>query len=125
MKEIPKAEFFRSQGQLRAWFIKNHADTTEIWIGFYKKSSGKKGVNYSEAVDEALCFGWIDGIMKSIDEICYANRFTPRRARSNWSEANIKRAAELSKLGLMQPSGLQAFQMRDTKSRKSNIKPEK
>ncbi|MBI1729985.1 YdeI/OmpD-associated family protein [Candidatus Acetothermia bacterium] len=115
MNEIPKAKFFRSQAQLHAWFVKNHTDTTEVWIGFYKKGSDKKGVSYSEAVDEALSFGWIDGIMKSIDEISYANRFTPRRARSNWSEANIKRVAELRKLGRMQPSGLKAFQMRDAK----------
>ena len=112
---IMKVKFFKSADKLREWFIKNHSDSTEIWVRFYKKSSGKKALTYEEVLDQALCFGWIDGIMKSIDELSYANRFTPRRARSNWSETNIKRVTELMELGLMHESGLKAFKARDEK----------
>lgn len=84
----------------------------ELWVGFYKTSSGKGGISYSQALDEALCFGWIDGIRKSIDDLAYTIRFTPRGPRSNWSRVNVKRVMELSRLGLMQPSGLEAFEAR-------------
>ena len=85
----------------------------ELWVGFYKKNSGKSGITYMEAVDEALCFGWIDGIKKKVDDDSYTNRFTPRKARSNWSAVNIQRVGELSQLGRMHPAGLKAFDARD------------
>lgn len=110
-----KVRFFKTAADLRTWFAKNHATEPELWIGFYKKAAGKKGVTYLEAIDQALCFGWIDGIRKSIDDISYTNRFTPRTARSNWSEVNIKRVRELSKQGLMHPAGLAAFEARTGK----------
>jgi uncharacterized protein YdeI (YjbR/CyaY-like superfamily) len=107
--------FFRTPAYLRKWFQKNHDSATELWVGFYKKDSGKISVTYNEALDEALCFGWIDGIRKGIDEISYTNRFTPRKKKSNWSAININRVKELKKLKLMKPAGLKAFEDRDGK----------
>lgn len=105
--------FFESQAEFREWLLKNHDKTSEIWVGFRKKNSGLPSATYHQAVDEALCFGWIDGIRKSIDDTSYTNRFTPRKRRSNWSEVNIKRVGELIELGLMHPAGLKAFEARD------------
>lgn len=99
-------KFFKSQSELRNWFAKNQKTSTEIWIGFYKKGSGKASVAYIEAVDEALCFGWIDGIRKKVDEISYANRFTPRKPKSNWSRKNIENVERLIKSKKMRASGL-------------------
>ena len=107
--------FFPTQSDLRKWFEKNHNKADELWIGYYKKATGKPSITHQEAVDEALCFGWIDGIRKSIDEKSYKNRFTPRRKGSNWSAVNIKRIKELIKLGLVKPAGLEAFKKRDIK----------
>lgn len=81
----------------------------ELWVGFYKKSSAKPGITYPEAVDEALCFGWIDGVRKSVDHDAYTVRFTPRKPRSQWSTVNMKRAQELVRAGRMRPAGLRAF----------------
>jgi len=114
-----KPKFFRSPTDLRDWLEKNHATTRELWIGYYKKSSRKPSITWPESVEEALCFGWIDGIRKSIDEISYTNRFTPRRPGSTWSAINIERVRVLSAQGLMQPAGLKAFQAR--KENKSGI----
>src|SRR5216684_444518 len=111
--------FFASPSELRAWFEQNHQTTQELWIGFYKTSSGQPSITWPESVDEALCFGWIDGIRKSIDDISYTIRFTPRKPSSTWSVVNIKRAQELIDQGLMQPAGLKAFQLR--KENKSGI----
>ena len=108
-----KPKFFKTQADLRKWFESNHASTAEQWIGFYKKDSGKESVTWPQSVDEALCFGWIDGIRKSIDDTSYMIRFTPRKSRSIWSAVNIKRAGELIEEGLMQPAGLQAFAARE------------
>jgi uncharacterized protein YdeI (YjbR/CyaY-like superfamily) len=107
-------KFFRTAKALRAWFEKNHDKVRVLQIGFYKKHVGKPGVTYPEAVGEALCFGWIDGVRHSIDAECYTNRFTPRKPRSPWSRINIARVAELKKQGLMHPAGLAAFESRDT-----------
>ena len=107
--------FFKSPNELRKWFKKNHGKISEVWIGFYKVNSGKKGISYKEAVDEALCFGWIDGIRKSFDEESYVNRFTPRKKSSNWSNVNIKRINELIEEGRVQPVGLAAFKERTKK----------
>ena len=109
--------FFDSAAELHSWLREHHDKAQELWVGFYKKGSGKSSLTYPEAVDAALCFGWIDGIRKSVDDVSYANRFTPRKPRSNWSAVNIKRVGELSELGLMQPPGLEAFNKRtDDKS---------
>lgn len=107
-----QAVFFESQSDFHKWLAANHQQESEVWVGFYKKQSGKKGISYAEAVDEALCFGWIDGIRKRVDDDRYANRFTPRKRVSNWSSVNIKRVNELKEQGRMQPSGLQAFEAR-------------
>jgi uncharacterized protein YdeI (YjbR/CyaY-like superfamily) len=104
--------FFPTPAALSVWLAEEHERVEEQWIGFYKKHSGKPSITWPEAVDAALCFGWIDGIRKSIDEVSYKIRFTPRRPRSTWSEVNIKRVQELTRLGLMQPPGLKAFQSR-------------
>lgn len=108
-----KPQFFPSTSSWRAWLEKHHAKTEELWVGLYKRDSGKPSITWPEAVDGALCFGWIDGIRKSIDDISYKIRFTPRKARSVWSAINVRRATELSRLGLMHPAGLAAFQKRD------------
>ena len=95
--------------------MKNHDKAAELLVGFYTKSSGKPSITWPESVDEALCFGWIDGIRRNIDEISYSIRFTPRRRSSIWSVLNIKRAEELIELDLMYPAGLNAFEKRDEK----------
>ena len=105
--------YFDSASEFREWLRENHDKATELWVGFYKKGSGEEGITYAEAVDQALCFGWIDGIRKSVDEKSYTNRFTPRKPRSNWSAVNIKRVGELKALRLMEPQGLKAFEGRD------------
>ena len=108
-------KYFNSQAEFRQWLERNHDKSSELWVGLHKKKSNKPSVSYKEAVDEALCFGWIDGVRKSVNENSYTIRFTPRRPRSIWSRINIKRANELKELGLMKPSGLRAFEGRDPK----------
>jgi uncharacterized protein YdeI (YjbR/CyaY-like superfamily) len=110
--EMKTPVFFKSANELRKWFQKNHNKASELWIGFYKVNSGKKGISYKEAVDESLCFGWIDGIRKGIDQESYGNRFTPRKKASIWSNVNTKRISELIKEGSMHPAGLAAFKER-------------
>jgi uncharacterized protein YdeI (YjbR/CyaY-like superfamily) len=104
--------FFTTRDELRAWLERHHADRDELWVGLYKKSSGKPSVMWPEVVDEALCFGWIDGVRRSLGPDSYVNRLTPRRARSNWSAINIKRVGELIEEGRMTPAGLAAFEAR-------------
>ncbi len=108
-----KPHFFASPAAWRAWLEKHHADAEEISVGFYKRDSGRPSVTWPEAVDVALCFGWIDGVRHRINEISYTNRFTPRKARSTWSAINIRRVKELKKLGLMHTAGLAAFEKRE------------
>ena len=110
-----KPAFFATPADFRAWFEKHHAATSELLVGFYKKGSGKPSITWPESVDAALCFGWIDGVRKSIDEESYTIRFTPRKSGSIWSAVNIKRAHELTKLGLMHSAGIKAFELRDEK----------
>lgn len=105
-----KPMFFSQQSDFREWLEKNHDKAQELWVGYYKKASGIPSITWPESVDEALCFGWIDGIRKSIDDKSYMIRFTPRKPNSNWSAVNIKRVEELTSLGLMKPSGIEAFQ---------------
>jgi len=107
-----KPTFFATPAELRAWLDEHHETTTELWVGFHKKGSGKPSITWPEAVDEALCYGWIDGVRKSIDSESYTIRFTPRRKRSNWSAVNVARVTELTRLGLMRPAGLKAFEER-------------
>jgi uncharacterized protein YdeI (YjbR/CyaY-like superfamily) len=107
-----KLKFFRESPALRKWLDANHSRADELWIGFYKKASGKGGITYHEALDEALCFGWIDGIRKSIDADSFAQRFTPRRARSVWSNVNIAKVNKLIAEGRMTERGLAEFEKR-------------
>ena len=107
-----KATFFESQDEFRQWMESHHEKETELIVGFYKVDSGKPSMNWSQSVDQALCFGWIDGIRKSIDKESYSIRFTPRRSTSNWSAININKMEELTKAGLMKPAGLKAFSLR-------------
>jgi len=102
--------FFMSATNYRAWLEARHAECQELWVGFYKKSSGKPSITYPEALDEALCYGWIDGVRRSVGHDAYTVRFTPRKARSQWSAVNIRRAQELADQGRMHPAGLQAFE---------------
>lgn len=108
-----KATFFATQAELRRWFVQNHKTASELLLGFYKVGSGKPSVTWQQTVDEALCFGWIDGVRKRIDDQSYTIRFTPRRPNSIWSAVNIKRAGELKELGRMKPAGLKAFEGRN------------
>ncbi len=105
--------FFQTQSQFRQWLEQNHAQETEIIVGYYRISSGKQTMTWSESVDQALCFGWIDGVRRKIDEESYCNRFTPRKAKSNWSAVNIAKVEELTAKGLMKPEGLAAFAKRE------------
>lgn len=107
-----KLLFFVSPSDWRAWLEQHHDQFQELWVGFYKRESGKPSITWPEAVDGALCFGWIDGVRKSVDESSYTIRFTPRKPHSTWSAINIKRMAALKKLGLVHSAGLQAFQRR-------------
>jgi uncharacterized protein YdeI (YjbR/CyaY-like superfamily) len=104
--------FFSTADQFRAWLDENHATETELFVGFYKKGCGKPSLTWPESVDAALCYGWIDGVRNAIDEVRYRIRFTPRKPTSTWSAVNVKRVAELKKLGLMRPAGIRAFEAR-------------
>ena len=101
-----KPKFFPSRSVWHAWLEEHHQKHDELLVGFYKVGSGKPSITWPEAVDGALCFGWIDGVRKSLDESSYVIRFTPRRPKSIWSAVNIKRVPELSSLGLMRPAGV-------------------
>ena len=105
--------FFETAADFRAWLEANHGSASELWLGLRKKGSGLPSVTYKEAVDEALCFGWIDSIAKSIDGTSYRQRFTPRKKGSAWSAANIARIGELTREGRMHSAGLAAFEARD------------
>ena len=104
--------FFATAEEFRAWLEEHHANERELLVGFYKKGSGAPSITWSEAVDEALCFGWIDGVRRSLDAESYTIRFTPRQPRSTWSAVNIERAKELARLGRITPAGLKAFEAR-------------
>jgi len=101
---------FRSIAELRRWLGKNHARSDGIWMRIFKKGSGEKSVTYAEALDQALCFGWIDGLKKSFDEVSWIQKFTPRRARSVWSKLNTQHAARLIKAGAMTAAGLKMIE---------------
>lgn len=107
-----KPKFFPTQEDFRKWLEENHDKKDEIIVGFYNVKSGKGGMNWSEAVDQALCFGWIDGVRRKVDDESYSNRFTPRRATSNWSAVNIEKVRVLTEKDLMMPAGIAAFEKR-------------
>ena len=104
------AHFFEKPEDFRKWLEKNHGTKSEIIVGFYKKDSNKTSISWSEAVDQALCFGWIDSVRRSIDSESYSNRFTPRRANSIWSAVNIQKIENLTARNLMKPAGIAAFE---------------
>ncbi|MCA1570541.1 MAG: YdeI/OmpD-associated family protein [Chloroflexi bacterium] len=111
---IPEATVFARPADFRAWLEANHENATELWVGYYRKSVPKTSMTYREAVDEALCFGWIDGVGRRIDDEVHANRFTPRTRRSTWSAVNVARIGELIAEGRVHESGLRAFEARTT-----------
>ena len=104
--------FFATQAEFREWLADNYDKQKELLVGFYKVGSGKPSMTWPESVDQALCFGWIDGIRKSYDETSYTIRFTPRKSSSIWSAVNIQKVEELTRQGLMQPAGLAASEKR-------------
>jgi uncharacterized protein YdeI (YjbR/CyaY-like superfamily) len=104
---------FSSPDVFRVWLEKNHASATELWLGFYKTSAKRRGITYSEALDEALCFGWIDGVRYSVDAESYKIRFTPRKAKSIWSLVNVRRVEALLKAKKMAQPGIKAFEARE------------
>jgi uncharacterized protein YdeI (YjbR/CyaY-like superfamily) len=118
---------FNTSAEFRKWLENNHDRVAELWLGFYNKRTDKKCLTYREALDEALCFGWIDGVRKSVDETSYKQRFTPRKAKSYWSAVNMRRASELAKLGRMASSGVEAFERRGPDSGKYSfeLRPQK
>ena len=105
-------KFFKTPTAFRKWLSANYAKAKELWVGFYKKNSGKTSIDWPESVDEALCFGWIDGIRKSVDEESYKIRFTPRKPGSVWSTINIRNVERLIKEKRMQAAGLKAYELR-------------
>jgi uncharacterized protein YdeI (YjbR/CyaY-like superfamily) len=116
--ESGRPTFFSTPARFREWLSKNHERATELWVGYYRKDSGRPSITWPESVDEALCFGWIDGIRKKVDDESYKIRFTPRRPKSNWSAVNIARVPVLTREGRMQPAGAAAFARREeSKSR--------
>jgi uncharacterized protein YdeI (YjbR/CyaY-like superfamily) len=114
MKVVP----FTSPVKFRAWLQKNHDKASELWVGLYKREARPTAMTYKQAVDEALCIGWIDGVRRTVDAAMYAIRFTPRKPRSYWSKVNACRAQELIQLGRMTPHGLAIFERREKKKRK-------
>jgi len=102
--------YFKTRKEWRKWLEKNHDTADEVWLKFYKKSSGKPRIPYNDSVEEALCFGWIDGKLKRINDDYYIQRFSPRRSGSRWSKYNIVRIQKLIENGLMAPAGLKAYQ---------------
>ena len=116
---LTETRFFATPEDFRKWLKVHHENTRELWVGFYKKGSGRPSITWPESVDEALCVGWIDGLRKTIDAESYKIRFTPRKTTSNWSAVNIGRVKELTKQGRMRPAGLKAFEAR--KEEKSGI----
>jgi uncharacterized protein YdeI (YjbR/CyaY-like superfamily) len=109
---MQKPRFFPTPFAFRKWLAANHNKAEELWVGFYKKGSGKPSIDWPQSVDEALCFGWIDGVRKTINEESYKIRFTPRRSTSVWSAVNVRNVERLTKEQRMQPAGLKAFKAR-------------
>ncbi len=108
----PKPIFFQSSQEFYDWLEENHETADEVHVGFHKQHTGRRAMSWSDAVDQALCFGWIDGRVNKLDEDRYMQRFTPRRPGSNWSKVNVEKVSKLKEAGLMRPAGLAAFQRR-------------
>jgi uncharacterized protein YdeI (YjbR/CyaY-like superfamily) len=108
----PKPIFFSSPQEFYDWLEEHHEAETEVYVGYYKRATGQPTLSWSEAVDQALCFGWIDGRLNRIDDRRHMQRFTPRRPGSNWSKVNVEKVAKLKEAGLMRPAGLAAFERR-------------
>ncbi len=115
MPSVGTPKFFPTPAAWRRWLEKNHETKRELWVGFHKKHSGRPSITWPESVDEALCFGWIDGVRKTLDADSYVIRFTPRRTASVWSLVNIRRVKELTSDKRMHAAGLRAFEARDPK----------
>jgi uncharacterized protein YdeI (YjbR/CyaY-like superfamily) len=109
---MPDPIYFATGAEFRAWLEQHHDDHTELLVGFWKRSTGRPSLTWQESVDEALCFGWIDGVRRGVDAERYTIRFTPRQKRSTWSLVNIRRVGELVAEGRMTPAGLAAFEAR-------------
>jgi uncharacterized protein YdeI (YjbR/CyaY-like superfamily) len=107
-----QVRIFDTAADFRAWLDAHHNTVPDVFVGYYRAAAGKSAMSYAESVDEALCYGWIDGITFKIDDEVYATRFTPRRRNSNWSAPNIAKVAELTKAGRMHPAGIRAFEER-------------
>jgi uncharacterized protein YdeI (YjbR/CyaY-like superfamily) len=101
--------FFETSGELREWFAAHYASASEVWVGIYRKGSGRPSVAFLDAIDEALCVGWVDSVVRKIDEASYATRFTPRKPKSNWAPGNIKRFERLKQEGKVLPAGQAAY----------------
>ena len=110
-----KVKHFKSPAEFRAWLEKHHATERELWVGYYKKSTGRPSMTWPESVEQALCFGWIDGVRRSVDEDSYTIRFTPRKATSIWSAINLRKVKELVESGHMRPAGLAIYEARRDK----------
>ena len=113
MKAPIEATFFPTPEDFRRWLARHHESENELWVGFYKKATGRPSITWPQSVDEALCYGWIDGLRRSIDEEAYRIRFTPRRPGSRWSPVNLDRVASLMAEGRMAPAGVAAYEARD------------
>lgn len=113
---------FPTAAAFRTWLLANHDSVDHLWVGYYRKSTGKVAMTYPEAVEEALCFGWIDGLTYRIDDEVHANRYTPRRKGSSWSAPNIAKVAELKSAGRMHRAGLRAFEERDRSKDAPNLR---
>jgi len=111
---MPRPTFFASPAAFNRWLKQHHATSDELWVGFYKRATGKPSITWPESVDEALCYGWIDGVRKSLDAASYMIRFTPRRPDSHWSQINLRKARALIEQGRMRPAGRRAFDGRDS-----------
>ena len=109
---LQEPTFFATPDELRAWLAEHHEARDELWVGFHKKATGRASVTWQQAVDQALCFGWIDGVRKSLGDESYKIRFTPRKSRSTWSAINVRRYGELLAAGLVAPAGVAAFERR-------------
>jgi len=113
-----KVKHFKSPAEFRAWLEKHHATERELWVGYYKKSTGRPSMTWPESVEQALCFGWIDGVRRSVDEDSYTIRFTPRKPTSIWSAINLRKVKELVESGHMRPAGLAIYEARRDKEHK-------
>src|SRR3954449_5498405 len=109
---MPEPIYFASPQEFYDWLEAHHDSETEVYVGYWKKATGKPSLTWSEAVDQALCFGWIDGRVKRIDEERHMQRFTPRKPGSNWSKVNVEKIARLTEAGLMRPAGIAAWEQR-------------